>query len=339
MNVLAKTQEYIIQQIDKLENRFLNGLNDFQEKTTKDIAKIKSSNTEEILKRLKNNEETVSKVQESPTVEPNQTREVIKKKMLIVEDSLSRNLNMSVVKNVTDMSVKRVESFIVSKDDPKARVPTKNFEEIVPNELSVDKYTTLVLQGGTNEISNLDVSGDVGTKIEAMKNEVKVSTSKLYSIAEKSLEENPTLEQVIILKRIFRCDPKNRDPLGMKSQLSEYGNNLLDELWMTRGCPQNIKIEKQALECDGELRVARFGLPSANGYDGTHFRGEMAVQHYTASMLNVLLDVFSVNPSDKINLQPNPNTNRNPPQYARTPLGQNVPPMHKSKLRNPAQTQ
>ena len=252
---------------------------------------------------------------------------------------MSRNLNMSVVKNVTDVSIKRVEFFIVSKDDPKARVPTKNFEEIVPNELSVDKYTTLVLQGGTNEISNLDVSGDVGTKIEAMKNEVKVSTSKLYSIAEKSLEENPTLEQVIILKRIFRCDPKNRDPLGMKSQLSEYGNNLLDELWMTRGCPQNIKIEKQALECDGELRVARFGLPSANGYDGTHFRGEMAVQHYTASMLNVLLDVFSVNPSDKINLQPNPNTNRNPPQYARTPLGQNVPPMHKSKLRNPAQTQ
>ena len=114
MNVLAKTQEYIIQQIDKLENRFLNGLNDFQEKTTKDITKIKSSNTEEILKRLKNIEETVSKVQESPTVEPNQKREVIKKKMLIVGDSLSRNLNMSVVKNVTDMSDKRVVSFIVS---------------------------------------------------------------------------------------------------------------------------------------------------------------------------------------------------------------------------------
>ena len=91
-----------------------------------------------------------------------------------------------------------------------------NFEEIVPKELSVDKYTTLVLQGGTNEISNLDVSGDVGPKIEAMKNEVKVSTTKLYSIAETSLKENPTLEKVIILKRIFRCDPLNKDPQGMK---------------------------------------------------------------------------------------------------------------------------
>ena len=108
---------------------------------------------------------------------------------------------------------------------------------------------------------------------------------------------------------------------------------------MTRGCPQNIKIEKQALECDGELRVARIGLPSANGYDGTHFRGEMAVQHYTASMLNVLLHVFSGNPSDKINNQFNQASHINPPRYARTTHGQKVPPMHKSKLINPAQTQ
>ena len=78
------------------------------------------------------------------------------------------------------------------------------------------------------------------------------------------------MEQVILLKRIYRCDPIK-----------------------TKGCPNNIKIAKQSLECDGDLRTARFGSPSHNGYDGTHLRGKMAVQHYTGSLLNILLDIFS----------------------------------------------
>ena len=87
-----------------------------------------------------------------------------KKKLLFVGDSLSRNLNISVIKNVTDMDVKRAEAFAVAKDDPKARFPDKNFTEIVPKELEKDNYSVMVLQGGTNEVTNLDVSGNVTEK-------------------------------------------------------------------------------------------------------------------------------------------------------------------------------
>ena len=97
------------------------------------------------------------------------------------------------------------------------------------------------------------------------------------------------------------------DSLGMKYKLSEYGNNLLDQIWMT-----NIVIASQSLECSGELRVARFGLPSSKGYDGIHMRGKMAVQHYTASMINVLLDVFNGQEKKNINVQHR--SNLTPPQ-------------------------
>ena len=126
---------------------------------------------------------------------------------------------------------------------------------------------------------------------------------KLFNIAEKSLEENVNLEQVVILKRMFRCDPEVIDPLGMKSKLSEYGNNLLEEIWMTKGCPKNIIIASQALGCDGQLRVDRFGPLSAKNYDGTHMRGRLAVQHYTASIINIFLDVFPNLGKKKVTLE------------------------------------
>ena len=90
------------------------------------------------------------------------------------------------------------------------------------------------------------------------------------------------------------------DPLGMKQKLSEYGNNLLDELWMTNGCPKNIIIASQPLDCSGELRESRFGKPSDKSFDGIHMRGRLAVQHYTASLINVFLDALSGQVSKKI---------------------------------------
>ena len=93
-----------------------------------------------------------------------------KKKILFVGDSLSRKLNLSVIKNVTNHDVKRVEAFIVDKNDKKAKYPEKNFIDTVSTELESDNFSTLILQGGTNEITNLDVSGnDAIKRIEVLK--------------------------------------------------------------------------------------------------------------------------------------------------------------------------
>lgn len=216
-----------------------------------------------------------------------------KKKILFVGDSLSRNLNLSVIKNVTNHEIKRVEASIIDKNDKKAKQPHKNFIETVPRELEAEQFTTLILQGGTNEITNLDVFGEnVVTKIEALKEEAKESSTKLFKLAEESLAKNRNLEKFIIIKRIFRCDTLESDPNQLKLELSEYANRVLDDIWISKECPKNIQLVKQNLDCSGDLRFQRFGSPSNSGYDGIHMRGSMAIQHYTGSLIQCLLKVI-----------------------------------------------
>ena len=66
----------------------------------------------------------------------------------------------------------------------------------------------------------------------------------------------------------------------------------MDDIWLTKGCPKNIKIVQQALDCKGELKLARYGSPSTRGYDGVHLRGSLSVQHYTGSVINVMSDIM-----------------------------------------------
>ena len=94
------------------------------------------------------------------------------------------------------------------------------------------------------------------------------------------------------LKRIFRCDPLNDDPAQIKYKLSEFGNRVLDDIWLSKGCPKNIHIVQQSLECSGNLLTERFGSPSNRSFDGVHMRGKMAVQHYTRSVINALADIM-----------------------------------------------
>ena len=217
---------------------------------------------DKIVKSLSSLDEKVNSIKHQ-NVNQSQPTPPKKKKILLVGDSLSRNANISVVKNVMDMDVKRVEAFIMDKDDVKARNPSKNFMETVPRELEKDDFSTLIIQGGTNEVSNLDVSGDIGPKIETLKEEIKASSTKMFNIAEDSLKNNNGLEKVILLKRIFRCDNNQSDPSQIKAKLSEFGNRVLDDLWLSKGCPKNIIIAQQQLECEGDLRVQRFGMPSS----------------------------------------------------------------------------
>ena len=236
------------------------------------------------------------------------------------------------MKNVTDIELQRVEAFIIGNNDHKAKHPEKNFTEIVPRELIKDSYSTLILQGGTNEVSNLDVSGNTIDNIEALKEEIKASSEKMFRIAEQSLNMNKDLENVVILKRMFRCDTLLNDPAQIKAKLSDFGNRVLDDIWLTKGCPKNIRIVQQELDCQDELRISRFGFPSAKGYDGIHMRGKMAVQHYTGSIVNVLLNVLpNNNPTSKTSKTPKVNIFPQPPTYANM-ARKNIPKVQPNKF-------
>ena len=119
------------------------------------------------------------------------------------------------------------------------------------------------------------------------------------------------------MKRIFRCDTEKSDPSHLKNKLSEFGNRALDDIWLSKGCPKNIAIVHQQLECEGNLQRARFGSSLSPRYDGIHMRGEMAVQHYTGSFANFLLDTLPQfqNSKNRINITP---SHISPPSYSRS---------------------
>ena len=85
---------------------------------------------------------------------------------------------------------------------------------------------------------------------------------------------------------IFRCDDQ------IKQSLSEFANTVYDDIWVSRGRPSNIHIMDQNLKCEGDLLSKRYGSPHGRSFDGIHMRGELAVQHYTRSMIDVFTSVF-----------------------------------------------
>ena len=141
-------------------------------------------------------------------------------------------------------------------------------EEAVQSQSKQNRCETLILQGGTEEITDLNSACD----LETLKKVVKTSSEKLFNIAEKSLQENKCIERVVLLKRIFRCD-KN-DPNKLKAKLSEYGNRVLDDLWLDKGCPDNIVLGKQYLESNTEQIIQRFGDPDERNFDGIYLKGK-----------------------------------------------------------------
>ena len=189
-----------------------------------------------------------------PTQPPQQNTAKRMENILVVGTSLKNKLNKQVLKNVTDSNVTSVTAFTIDAKDGAVR-PDLNHRNIVPAELSRKPFDTLVLEGGVNEISNMNTKKDFIDNIDSWKKEVADDSLNLYQLAEKSLAENPSLKKVIILKRIFRCDD------NVKESLSQYANSVYDELWLRRGRPSGIYIADQKLQCDGALRVQRYGDP------------------------------------------------------------------------------
>ena len=106
------------------------------------------------------------------------------------------------------------------------------------------------------------------------------------TLAVKCLEDFPNLKRVVVVKRPVRYDSL------VNRQLSEYGNDLLDELWSKMGAPNKIVIGEQHLECEDDLRTQRFGSPFYQNYDGIHLRGKLASQHMTMTYISMLTGIF-----------------------------------------------
>ena len=246
----------------------------------------------------------------SPQVEPRPHAEMkantsfspklkaVPSRILWVGDSHSYNLDRKLFEHRTDTKVDMAIAFTADKDDD-AKYPDRNFLGIVPERLRKDNYDTLVLQGGCNEISNIQTNKDFNVEdVTAWQEKVFESRAKIFQLAESSLEQNKHVKNVIIVNSLPRFDPSHEDPCGIKANLNSFGNSLYSSFWMQKGCPANISIVDQKLDCAGELRTKRFGNPAdknPNGkpYDGVHMRGIKSMQHYTNSMIRVFAASFA----------------------------------------------
>ena len=78
----------------------------------------------------------------------------------------------------------------------------------------------------------------------------------------------------------------------------------IDAKWLQNGCPANISIQDQKLDCQGNLRIKRYGqideiTQSGKPWDGVHMRGRLAVRHYTNSVNRIFASVFDMRISEQ----------------------------------------
>ena len=219
--------------------------------------------------------------------------------ILIVADSHGNNLDCNILEEAINAKVDMATAYTVDADVD-ARYKHKNFLKVVPERLVRKEYDTLILQGGCNEISNIDLTTNATPQIvRGWEEKVRRSRAKMFNLAENSLKNNPNLKKVIILKSLPRYDPSAVDPSSIKAKLNQFGNTLYTSMWMEKGCPKNIEIEDQNMECHGPLRLKRFGNPGLIGHDGKpwdgiHMRGRLAVRHYTNSIIRILSELAPI---------------------------------------------
>ena len=139
---------------------------------------------------------------------------------------------------------------------------------------------------GPNDISNINTKMNYEDNIKEWRVKVAQNSVKIHNLAKWCLNNYPSLRRVIIVKSLPRFD------CPIKSHLSVYGNQLLDDIWMANGGDDRIAVAKQQLNCDSKSLVESYGHPDQRNWHGIHLRGRMAVQHMTRSFVNMLVDLY-----------------------------------------------
>jgi hypothetical protein len=96
------------------------------------------------------------------------------------------------------------------------------------------------------------------------------------------------------MKRLPRFDRSSHDILGIKSNLSNFSNSVLDQQWIKNGSPSNIQIIelKMGVENSKHLRSLIYGKMNSGQIDGIHLRGPGARRHFTYRAVQAVKQVL-----------------------------------------------
>ena len=143
-----------------------------------------------------------------------------KPKVLFVKDSVSQ---------VTSARQLETATAFTSKFDRLSRVPEKNFNDVVKNQLENpgrEPIEHLVLSAPTDDISILNASHlDRNDPIDQLVNAVKRSSSNMVHLAENSLEKHRSLRSVVLIDHLIRFDDSSADPSSVKPYLARVANS------------------------------------------------------------------------------------------------------------------
>ena len=167
-----------------------------------------------------------------------------KPKVLYIGDSVAHNADFAHIERVTKSRIRTVKSYSSVQD--RARWPSKNIADVTESSLqstqNEDPYTHLILSAPTEDISNLNTSKYVeDDNTEALKQNVIISCKNMFTTAQNALTTHPELQKVVITEHAPRSDPKEVDPLGLKTQLAKFANATFNQLWLS--CPMKNRIQ------------------------------------------------------------------------------------------------
>ena len=161
--------------------------------------------------------------------------------------SLSKSLDKEKFERDTSTKLSVAKAYCI-KEEVNAKYKETNFKSVVPRVLEETETDVLVLQGGSIEITDINVHDEMTNSnkdLEELKkewfNKVEDNSKELFDIAEEASRKDPEMK-VIIIKRLPRFDKPSDDILGIKSQLSTFSNLVYEQLLIKKGKPKNIHI-------------------------------------------------------------------------------------------------
>ena len=221
------------------------------------------------------------------------------KNVVWVGTPASESLDPVKFESDTNTNLNVIKAYGVKREDNQF-YPDKNFTDIVPKVLREENPDAIILEAGSIEISNMQVKEALekpDINIESVKKQwaekVEQDSRNIFNLAEEATKYNPEID-VVIVKRLPRFDPHSSDPIGIRSKLTKFGNELYDQLWFKAGGPKNIHITNLDMNLDQSEHIRKlvFGPRSARNYDGVHLRGSGATRHFTYRAVQAVRAVF-----------------------------------------------
>ena len=230
-----------------------------------------------------------------PLPEEKEQRAVDQKRILLVGDSISANININVIEKAVGGKVTTAKAYaaifdnVGSEAKVASRFPTKNFTDVIPEEIKREPFDYLIIQSGSVDITNLNTKDKPQEFSAYFKQEVRFSAKNLFNAAESALAAQPSLKKIVIMTQTPRYDVKSVDPLCLKPALAVLFNNTLGEVWMDSPHNDKIVLGIHNLECSGGIREARYRDLRNQKYDAVHMFGPSGEKSYTISVLDILI--------------------------------------------------